>query len=332
MAAPDPAAPPAPSARTSGSLRAGRGGLGHAELGLLVALGAAATFGSSGPFAKSLLDVGWSPAALVLARVGIGALILAWPAVRAARRVRLVARKDLGPVLGYGVLAVVCAQGGYFSAIERVSVGVALLLEYLGIVLVVLWMWLRTGRAPGRLTISGMALAAVGLLLVLQVFSAQHVDPVGAFWGFVAALGLAGFYLLSHTGPDEGQLPPVVLAAGGMGVGAVLVLLLGVVGLVPLSVSASAVTIAGTQVAWWLPVGELAVVAAAAAYVLGTVATRMLGPTVASLVGLTEVLFAIVFAWWLLGQLPRPVQLVGGVLVVAGVLVVRWSEARSDPH
>jgi drug/metabolite transporter (DMT)-like permease len=76
-------------------------------------------------------------------------------------------------------------------------------------------------------------------------------------------------------------------------------------------------------------VGELALVAAAFAYLLGTYAARALGATVASFVGLSEVLFAILFAWLLLGELPRPVQLAGGVVVVAGVVAVRLGEARA---
>jgi len=59
------------------------------------------------------------------------------------------------------------------------------------------------------------------------------------------------------------------------------------------------------------------------AYLLGTVAARRLGAGVASFVGLTEVLFAVLFAWLLLGELPAPVQLAGGVLIIGGVAAVR---------
>ena len=69
-------------------------------------------------------------------------------------------------------------------------------------------------------------------------------------------------------------------------------------------------------------------IAAAAAYLLGTVAARRLGATVASFVGLTEVLFAVLFAWLLLGELPAPIQLAGGALIVAGVVAVRAGERR----
>ena len=62
----------------------------------------------------------------------------------------------------------------------------------------------------------------------------------------------------------------------------------------------------------------------------GTYATRALGATVASFVGLSEVLFAIVFAWLVLGELPTPVQLAGGTLVVSGVVAVRLGERSSS--
>ena len=60
---------------------------------------------------------------------------------------------------------------------------------------------------------------------------------------------------------------------------------------------------------WLVPVLGLSVVAAAIAYVVGIGAARMLGAKLASFVGLTEVLFAVLFAWLLLGQLPTVIQL-----------------------
>jgi drug/metabolite transporter (DMT)-like permease len=70
-------------------------------------------------------------------------------------------------------------------------------------------------------------------------------------------------------------------------------------------------------------------VAAAFAYAAGIGAVRHLGATMASFLMLTEVLFAVVFAWFLLGELPRLVQLAGGALVVAGVVAVRLEEVRT---
>ena len=72
-------------------------------------------------------------------------------------------------------------------------------------------------------------------------------------------------------------------------------------------------------------------VAAAVTYATGIAATRLLGSKVASFLGLTEVLFSVVLSWLLVDQLPLPVQLAGGVLIVAGVVAVRYDELR-DPQ
>jgi len=80
---------------------------------------------------------------------------------------------------------------------------------------------------------------------------------------------------------------------------------------------------------WLVPVAGLSLVAAVVAYVAGIGAARILGARLSSFVGLTEVLFAILVAWVVLGELPTVVQLIGGVLILAGVTLVRVDELRA---
>ena len=70
----------------------------------------------------------------------------------------------------------------------------------------------------------------------------------------------------------------------------------------------------------------LGVVTAAVAYVSGIAAIRRLGSRLASFVALVEVVFGVLWAWLLLDELPRPVQLLGGVLILAGVVAVKVGE------
>ena len=298
-----------------------------ADSGLLAAVLSAAAFGTSGSFAKALLDAGWSSGAIVLVRVGGAALVLLVPALLACRGRWALVRRESGLILLYGVVAVAGCQVAYVNAVQHLSVGVALLLEYSGTVLVVLWMWLQTRRAPRRVTWVGILVALAGLALVLDITGQSPPNTAGVLWGLLAAVGLAVFFV--SAGNSDSGLPPVVFAAFGMGVGAVALAVLALVRILPMQFVASDVVVASQRLPWWGAIGELAVVAAAAAYLLGTFATRRLGATVASFVGLSEVLFAILFAWLLLGQLPRPVQLVGGALVVAGVVAVRAGELRA---
>lgn len=294
--------------------------------GLWLAVASAAAFGTSGPFAKSLLDAGWSPAAAVTARIVIAALVLLPPAVVLLRGRWILLVRNWGLLVSYGVVAVAAVQLFFFTAVTTLSVGVALLIEYLGIILVVLWLWLRHGRRPRRWTLVGIVLAVIGLVLVLDLSGGQGADPVGVLWAVGAAVGLAAYFVLSAR-TDTG-LPPLVLAAAGLFIGGVALVLSGLVGLVPMTTSTQDVILAGRSWPWWVPVIGLSLVAAAFAYAAGVAASRRLGPKVAGFVGLTEVLFSLLFAWLLLAQLPLPVQLLGGAFVVAGVVAVRYDEMR----
>jgi drug/metabolite transporter (DMT)-like permease len=111
-----------------------------------------------------------------------------------------------------------------------------------------------------------------------------------------------------------------------MVVAAAALVLAGLLGAVPMRWAAGDVLLAGSEVSWWVPLAGLCLLSTAFAYAAGVTATRRLGSKLASFLGLTEVLASILVAWLLLGELPLPVQLVGGVLIVGGVVAVRYDE------
>lgn len=296
------------------------------RFGLLLALLTAAAFGTSGAFARSLIDAGWTPAAAVTARVSIAAVVLLVPSIVALRGRWSVLRRNLPMITAFGLIAIAGCQVAYFNAVQHLSVAVSLLLEYMGIVLVVGWLWVRHRQRPRRLTVGGTVVSILGLALVLDLVGDATVDLVGVLWGLVAAIGLAVFFVMSAKSDPE--LPPIVMAGGGMVIGAIALLALGAVGLLPLAATTADVVFAGQDVPWWVPILGLSLLAAVFAYVVGIMAARALGSKLASFVGLTEVLFAVLFAWLLLGQLPTVVQLLGGALIVAGVAMVRIDELR----
>ncbi len=86
------------------------------------------------------------------------------------------------------------------------------------------------------------------------------------------------------------------------------------------------VTYADLDVDWWVPLVVLGVVTAAVPYTTGIAASRRLGSRLASFVALTEVVAGVVFAWLLLDELPRLIQLLGGLLILAGVVGVKLGE------
>ncbi|MEV4133745.1 DMT family transporter [Dactylosporangium sp. NPDC049742] len=295
--------------------------------GLGLALLSAVTFATSGTFARSLIDAGWSAEAAVAARVGAAALILAVPAVLALRGRWHVLRRNLGTLGLFGILAVGAAQACFFNAVQYLPIGVALLLEYLGIILVVGWMWAAHGQRPRRLTVAGAVTAVLGLVFVLDLTGNADLDPVGVLWGLGAAVGLAGYFVLSAR--TDNELPSVALASGGMAAGALALLALGAAGAMPLHATFGQVTFADHKVSWLVPLAGLSIVAAVVSYVAGIGAARILGARLSSFVGLTEVMFAVLIAWAVLGELPSMIQLVGGLLIIGGVVLVRIDEFRT---
>jgi drug/metabolite transporter (DMT)-like permease len=292
--------------------------------GLGFALLSAASFGLSGALASGLLDNGWTPGAVVLARIGVAALVVAPFGVAALRGRWHVLRTNARTLVVYGLVAVTATQFFYFSAVAHMEVAPAILIELTAPAAVVVWLWLRHGERPGRLTLAGAGLAVLGLVLLLDLLSGAVLSPIGVLWSLAAMVGCATYFLMSAD--EDNGLPPIALAAGGLLVGAVSLALLGLIGVLDMAISTESVTLAGATVVWWVPIVLLGVVTAAVAYVAGIAGIRRLGSRVASFVALAEVLFAVFWAWLLLGELPRPVQLLGGALIVAGVVAVKLGE------
>ena len=196
-------------------------------------------------------------------------------------------RRHVRTVAVYGVVAVALPQFSYFSAVAHMQVAPALLIEFTAPAAVVVFLWLRHGERPGRVTVAGAVVAALGLLLVLDVLSGADLSPVGVAWATMAMLGCATYFLMS--GDDTNTLPPIALAAGGMLVAALSLALLGLVGLLDMHAESVDVDLAGASVPWWVPIVLLGVVTAAISYVAGIAAIRRLGSRLASFVALLEV-------------------------------------------
>lgn len=294
--------------------------------GLLLALVSATAFGTSGALARGLIESGWSPGAAVTLRILVAAAILVVPVALSLRGRWRTLVQNARLVTGYGVGAVAGAQLCYFQAVARMDVGMALLIEYTAPVAVVLWLWLRRGERPGVLTLAGAVVAALGLVLVLDLLSGGTLDPVGVLWALGAMVGAASYFLLSAD--DSSGLPPLALVGGGLVVAGTGLGLACLVGVLPWAAGTDDVTFSVGTVPWWLPVVALGALAGAVSYLTGVAAARRLGSRLASFIALTEVLAALVFAALLLDQVPSAVQLLGGAGVLAGVVLVKLGEPR----
>ena len=298
--------------------------------GLVLALVSASSFGLSGSLARSLLDLGWSPAAVVATRVGGAFLILLIPTLLLLRRIGLPTGAQSLRMLAYGVVAIALAQLCYFSAVQYLSVGVALLLEFLAPVMLIGWHWARNHRRPAWSVLLGAGLSILGLAFVLDLRDGLTLNPIGVAWGLGAALCLCAYFLLSEDNGTDAPIHPLLLTTAGTGIGAAVLLTAAAAGILPLAASGGVAILADQAVGWWLPVLLLILVSAVLAYPSGIVAVRRLGSSLASFAALTEVIFAVIFAFVLLGQRPGPMQLLGGALILAGIALVQRPVRRTS--
>lgn len=307
----------APEVTTGGRLGSGTG----------CAMVSAVSFALSGPLARGLMNAGWSSAAVVIVRVLVGAAALVPIAAVELRNNWKSVRGNAALILGYGLVAIAGVQLAYFTAVSRLAVGMALLIQYTSPIAVVGWLWLRRHQRPAGSTVAGAFLGLTGLFFVIDLRSGAATDWIGICWALLAMACGAVYFLLSAHG--HGTLPGTVLATGGLLVGGLGLLAAGATGVLPLRATANPVVYQGVTMPWWLLIAILGTVTAALAYVAGIAATRLLGSRAAAFTGLLEVVAALIVAWALLGEAPHPVQLLGGVLVLTGVLIVRRGEAAS---
>lgn len=315
-------APTSPAVEAA-SVSAGARRPGTRSAGLALALLSALAFGGSGTAAKPLISAGLPPLQMVWLRVTGAALVLLPVAVR--HRSALRARPGL--LLGFGMFAVAGVQACYFAAISRIPVGVALLIEYLGPVLLLGWVRFVQRRHVTRAAALGAALAVAGMACVVQVWSGfGGMDPVGVVLALGAACCQVCYFLFSDAGsPASGgaRVEPLGVAAYG--------LLLGAVALTPIAhpwtlhwaLLTHRVTMGSHVVPAALLLAWVVLIATVLAYLTGMTAVRLLSPPVAGVVACLEAVIATVLAWVLLGEHLDAAQVFGGLLVVVGAFAAQ---------
>ncbi|MGH2910474.1 MAG: EamA family transporter, partial [Solirubrobacteraceae bacterium] len=187
---------------------------GRGRAGLALAVVSAASFGLSGALARGLLGTGWTAGAVVLVRLGVGAIVVAPFALADMRGRWSVLRAHTGLVLLYGAVPMALAQFAYFSAVAKMAVGPALLIEYTAPATVVVWLWLRRGERPTAMTLAGAVVCLAGLVLVLDLLAGPSLNPVGVAWAVVAMVGAASYFVLGSDG--IAAVPAVGLAGCGL--------------------------------------------------------------------------------------------------------------------
>ena len=298
-------------------------------VGYSLALGAAALFAINGTVSKSILLTGIEPTRLSQLRVSAAFLVLLVFVAIARPSALRIRRNEIGLLLAYGILGVAMTQYLYFVSIRLLPIGVSLLFEYTAPIIVALWFRFALHQHTRRTMWLGLVVAMLGLALVGQVWEGFALDGLGVLAGFGAAAALATYFLLGDRQmrqPDPRDA--VSLTLWGFGAAALFWAIVQPWWSVPWSslsgnghpmgdghpaspiwALASSMVILGTVVPIWKEVAALTNIRASQV----------------SVVAMTEPLVAIAVAWIALGEVLSGIQLVGAVVVLAGVIITERS-------
>ena len=290
-------------------------------LGYLFAIVAAAFYAVGGVIAKRAFELGIPPATLAEWRILFAFVVfLALTLTFRRRDLQAVRRSDL-PLLGlFGLLGVMAVQLVYYEAIQRIPIGVALVIEYTAPLLILAY-WRLRGRRVGIVLWLAGGLTLVGCYFVVGAYDAQlrQVNALGAALATLDAVILASYFLLTEKLVT--RFSSWALLCVGFGAAAL----------------AWSIVRPPWTLPWFLLNGELAlyvlgvvVIATVVPYLFSVAAVRLIPAARVGLASTSEPVIAAVAAWILIGQSLEGLQVVGGLIVVAGILVAQSVRLSAD--
>lgn len=293
---------------------------------------AAVLFGVNAGASRIPLRSGTSEIAFTTVRI-TGALLvfvlIALAVDRSALRIPPLRRWPL--VIGLGAAGIVGLQGFYNVAINRLPLGIALLLEYTAPVLIVLWVrFVRRAPVHARMW-PALALTLLGLAAVSQVWDGLVLDGVGVAAALAAAVCFAAYFLL---GEDRGvSAEPLRHILWAFAVAAVIMNLVAPVWRADaLGVDASMLgRLDHLSVPAWAAMTWVVVLGTVVPFFLMLLALQSLPATVTSVVAMLEPIIATFVGWAWFTESLSGAQLAGVVVMLAGIVLAQTAR-RDEPE
>jgi drug/metabolite transporter (DMT)-like permease len=286
----------------------------HAARGYLFAASAAVMWGFSGVVTKFLLSRQMSPDELLVFRTLLAAIILLiWLGISSPQLLRI-RRTDLPYFVLLGGIGLVINQGSYYLALERVSVGYALLIQYLAPVFLLIYGVLSKteGLTRGKVIAASLSVGGSISMVLGTEGGIARVSLLGTLFALGSGLGFAFYTGYGKKGVGRYDLRTMMTYA---------FLLAGLIWIAirPLWT----LPWANYDLATWAFFIYLATVATVIPFGLFLVSLRYLEPSRSSLTSMLEPVVAALVAWLWLGETMAPWQIAGGAAVLGGILLLQ---------
>lgn len=285
-------------------------------------LTAATLWALNGAVSKVILQSGGVTSERLTEVRATGAFLLLFAVLLVWRRSTL--RVGLGelPFLAvFGIAGLAFVAWFYFVAIERLEIGIALLIQYVAPVLVALYARYVLHEPVRRRIWAALALSIVGLALLLQLWHGLELDGIGVLASIGAAITFALYILMADRGIRR-RTSSSLLAYGFL-FAALFWAVVQPWTSFPWDLLDDSVSLLGRlesiELPVWLLMAWMVVLGTIVPFGLLVAALRHVSPTRAGILAMFEPVAGTVIAYaWLREELD-PVQLVGAAVVLCGI-------------
>ena len=243
-------------------------------------------------------------------------------------------KAELPWLILFGVVGVAMVQAFYFIAIERMFIGIALLIEFTAPIWILLFLRFVLKKHVPKGLWYAIALAFTGLLMITQVWSGLSVDQIGLLAAIFDALALAGYFLIGDLlGKTKSS---GAIATWGFGVATLILLFALPLWNFPTAALSNDMNLLGRfenyQLPGWALVLWIVVMGTIAPYLLVISGLKILSASTASIFGMIEPVLAGIFAWWWLSERLTAIQLVGCMVVIVGISIADRARSGVGKH
>lgn len=229
--------------------------------------------------------------------------------------------RELPLLIVFGVFGFAAVNLLYFLAIQRLNVGIALIIEFTAPIWIALWMRFIQKKIVSKLMWWGLVIGLTGLVLIAQVWRGLTLDGLGVTFAILDAFALALYFLVGEK--LVGVKSSEATMAWGLGVSSAFFAIIQPWWTFPFEKMGNVVDLTGRLSGISLPTFYLVlwviIFGTAIPYFLVLNGLRGLSAATTSSIGMLEPVLGGIFGWIFLYEKLNFTQSVGAVVVLVGI-------------
>jgi drug/metabolite transporter (DMT)-like permease len=287
-------------------------------------------FGFNASSVKIILGTEISPEQLVLFRATFTAVLAGIFLLLTNKKAFRVTKKELPVLIFYGIFGIALMQWSYSNAVSLLPISVALLIEYTAIVIVPLVSLLLFKEKVRPRLWFGIAAVLIGLAIVSNVWDSD-LNPTGVAWAFMAAGCLSIYFLIGeHTQRKRDAMSTLFYT---FAVAAVFWAIMNFINPAKMIDINLVFNLGGNldhiSMPVWAGLLWIGIMGSFIPMLLDYIALGNLSATAVGVIATAETVFATVFAWAWLNESMTTLEVIGGLIVVAGIVLAETSRMKS---